>query len=100
MQHVVNEFWQRWRKEYLYSLQARSKWQRRFENLELNDVVLLKEEKPRNEWSIARVTKLFPNDDGIVRTVEIELANKVTYVRPVNKLILLQKYDSPTMGAK
>ena len=93
VQHLVNEFWERWRKEYLNSLQERSKWHNELENAaEINDVVLLKDEKPRNEWSLARVTRLISNEKNLVRTVEIELANKSKLLRPLNKIIILQKY--------
>ena len=92
VQHIVNEFWSRWRNEYLSSLQSRQKWQSQSENLSLDDVVILKEEsKPRNEWQRGRVTKLFPDGNNVVRSVEIELSNKSRFTRPVNKLILLQK---------
>ena len=93
VQHLVNEFWERWRKEYLNSLQERSKWQKEPKNaISINDVVLLKDEKPRNEWCLAKVTKLIP-ETGLTRTVEIELSNKSRLLRPLNKIVLLQKYD-------
>ena len=93
VQHLVNEFWERWRKEYLNSLQERCKWQRELKNaIGINDVVLLKEERPRNQWSLAKITKLIP-DTGLTRTVEIELANKSRLRRPLNKIVLLQKYS-------
>jgi len=52
----------------------------------------LKDEKPRNEWSLARVTKLI-SETGLIRTVEVELANKSKLVRPLNKIVLLQRYN-------
>ncbi|XP_066928973.1 uncharacterized protein [Clytia hemisphaerica] len=93
VQHLVNEFWERWRKEYLNSLQERSKWHKELKDaISINDVVLLKDEKPRNEWCLAKVTKLIPGT-GLTRTVEIELANKSKLLRPLNKIVLLQKYS-------
>ena len=35
VQHMVNEFWTRWRKEYLVTLQERSKWEKKTRNLSL-----------------------------------------------------------------
>ena len=32
IQHIANEFWSRWKKEYLQSLQERQKWQGRRRN--------------------------------------------------------------------
>jgi len=91
VQHLVNEFWTRWSKEYLSQLQLRSKWNRKTNNLNVNDIVLLKEDKPRNEWQLSRVLKLLPDSNGIIQTVEVETANKSKFIRPVNKLVLLQR---------
>ena len=91
VQHLVNEFWERWRKEYLNSLQERSKWQCELKAVDVNDVVLLKDDRPRNQWDMARVVKTFPNEMGMIRTVEIELANKSKLVRPMNKIVILSK---------
>ena len=41
--------------------------------------------------SLARVVKTFPNEMGMIRTVEIELANKSKLVRPMNKIVILSK---------
>jgi len=43
VQHLANTFWSRWRREYLTSLQSRSKWQEERRNLREGDVVLLKD---------------------------------------------------------
>ena len=42
-QHLAQEFWSRWSKEYLQQLQARIKWTRPKRNFKVGDVVLLKE---------------------------------------------------------
>ena len=44
VQHLVNEFWTRWRSEYLQSLQQRRKWQADRRNFTIGDVVLLKDD--------------------------------------------------------
>ena len=41
IQHITNEFWSCWRKEFLQSLQTCSKWQRGKRNICVGDVVLL-----------------------------------------------------------
>jgi len=64
------------------------------QSVDVCDVVLLKEvERPRYEWSLARVTNLSRNDNDIVRTVEVELPNKTRFIRPMNKLVILQKFE-------
>ncbi|KAL9967307.1 hypothetical protein ACROYT_G025507 [Oculina patagonica] len=102
VQHLANEFWTRWRKEFLLSLQQRQKWTRPRRNLLVNDVVLIKDENlPRNAWQLARVSAVYPSSDGQVRKVQIALADScldnkgkridsVRYLeRPVQKLVLL-----------
>lgn len=37
IQYLANEFWTRWKKEYLLNLQARQKWHKNRRNLKVND---------------------------------------------------------------
>lgn len=102
VQHLANEFWQRWRKGYLQSLQSRQKWIKPHRNLQVDDVVVLKDDnQPRNCWKLARVHQTYPDEDGLVRKVQIAVAMEtlddkgrqtkptVKLERPVHKLILL-----------
>ena len=102
VQHLANEFWDRWRKEFLQTLQTRQKWLRPKRNLKVGDVVILKnDELPRNRWQLARVQETFPDSDGLVRKVKIEVGDRardnsgkrihpVSYLeRPIHKLVLL-----------
>ena len=41
VQHLANEFWSRWRKEFLSTLRARSKWTIKKRNFKINDIVLI-----------------------------------------------------------
>ncbi|XP_066919725.1 uncharacterized protein [Clytia hemisphaerica] len=92
VQHLSNEFWSKWRKEFLSHLQSRSKWTNSKRNMKEGDVVLLKDDSYRNEWKRAVVTRAHESDDGVVRSVTIRL-NKTEYVRPVNKLVVLVECD-------
>ncbi len=90
VQYLANEFWRRWRKEYLLALQTRSKWTEKKRNLQVGDVLLLKEDDVgRNKWPIGLVVNTFPSDDGLVRSVEVRVASGSVFKRPVNKLVLL-----------
>ncbi|XP_031549019.1 uncharacterized protein LOC116286607 [Actinia tenebrosa] len=100
-QHLAQEFWQRWSKEYLQQLQARPKWTQPRRNFRAGDVVLLKETlSPRNKWSLARVVNVYPDDQGQVRSVTVLTSNRSKLERPINKLVLLVESqgdrDSPT----
>ena len=49
VQHVLNEFWSRWRKEVLLTLQSREKWNQQQRNCKIGDIVLLKEDAEHNQ---------------------------------------------------
>ena len=95
VQHLANEFWCRWRKEYLSALQTRQRWTKETRNFSVGDVVLLKEDifSPRNRWPTARVIEVFPNEDGLVRSVNLIVARSngktSTLKRPISKIVLL-----------
>ena len=89
-QHMAQEFWSRWSKEYLQQLQTRNKWIRPRRNFQVGDIVLLKEnQSPRNRWPMAKVVATHPDDQGQVRSVTVLTSNGSKLERPVNKLVLL-----------
>ena len=90
IQHIANEFWSRWRKEYLSNLQSRSKWSSSKRNMAVGDVVLVRDDtnSHRNCWKLALVQKVLESKDGHVRTVQIKQGSH-SYDRPTNKLIVL-----------
>ena len=101
VQHISNEFWTRWRKEFLHTLQERKKFSRKRRNLQKGDVILLKSDSNnRNEWPIARVTETFADSNGIIRTVRARIGDTTgdqrEFVRPIAKIVLLLENDSPT----
>ena len=70
VQHLANEFWTRWRKEY------------EDQNL------------PRNQWPLARVAEVFPSDDGLVRRVRLYIpTSKSELERLIHKLVHLVGTD-------
>ena len=95
VQSLANQFWEKWRSEYLQTLQSRRKWTSDQSSLKVGNVVLLKEkEVPRNCWPIGLVAKIFPSQDGCVRKVEVIVSRdgkRTSYIRPVVNLVLLVK---------
>ena len=102
VQYLANEFWLRWRQEFLQSLQTRVKWNHSRRNLSVGDIVISKEdERVRNQWPLARVVEVYPSADGCVRKVNIMKVNgeldkqgrrqkPPTFLnRPIHKLVLL-----------
>ena len=111
VQHLAAEFWDRWKKEFLLSLTTRQKWIRPRRNLQVNDVVIIKDDnQPRNKWQLARVAEVYPSDDGLVRKVKVLVADSslnrsgqrtepVSYLeRPVQKVVLLVANDDVDRG--
>ena len=61
VQSLAQMFWSRWSKEYLQTLQPRTKWQSTQRNIDVGDIVLVQEEAtPRNSWPITVVTDVMP----------------------------------------
>lgn len=82
---LTNELWQRWHKEYLTSLNARSKWRRRQPNLQEGELVILKVDNcPPAHWPLGRIEAVHPGSDGLVRSVTVR-TERGTYRRPVVK---------------
>lgn len=98
VQHISNEFWTRWKKEYLQNLQTRPKWTRLRRNFKVGDVVLMMDvNSARNQWPMARVTSVNSDDQGLVRSVTIKTSSGSTLDRPVNKLVLLVETSEGTL---
>lgn len=102
VQYLSEQFWNKWRKEYLANITLRQRWHAPRCNVQVGDIVIVKEEElPRNEWKLARVLKVHENDDGLVRRVTIQIGerklgkggerlNKPSIVeRPIQKLVIL-----------
>ena len=107
VQHLANEFWARWRKEYLLTLQHRQKWFKQKRNLCVGDVVMLKDgDVPRNRWQLVKLADIYPSADGTVRKMKLEMADSTidakgrrqsppTFLdRPVQKVVLLQASEA------
>ena len=87
-QQAMNFFWKRWSSEYLTTLQQRTKWTAEQENLQIEDIVFLKDDNTSPMmWPMAKVIKVFDGNDQIARVVEIR-TRRGSYVRPVHRLSL------------
>ncbi|XP_055681943.1 uncharacterized protein LOC129789287 [Lutzomyia longipalpis] len=73
LQRHVQQFWKRWSMEYLTSLQQRPKWYKECKNLEVGNLVLLRENNLRpSVWKMGRITEVHPGKDGVVRAVTLK----------------------------
>jgi len=83
------QFSSRWKEEYLKELHKRNKWQNPSRDIQVDDMVVVKEDNmPSNDWRLGRVVSVFPGADSRVRVVEI-LTARGTITRPIHKLVLL-----------
>ncbi|XP_022111403.1 uncharacterized protein LOC110990629 [Acanthaster planci] len=102
VQYLTNEFWVRWRKEFLHQLQERKKWVHPERDLQVGDVVISKEgEQTRNQWPFGRVMETHPSNDRRVRSFFFQAEDGIRdnlgrrqyspslLDRPVHKLVLL-----------
>ena len=68
VQYLAEQFWIRWRQEYIQNLQVKRKWNQEHHNLAVDDIVLMKDEQAhRNNWALGRVAHGIKSEDGRVR---------------------------------
>ena len=78
-QALVQSFWKRWQVEYLQQLQARQRWRTPQTNLVEGELVLLTDSNQFQEhWTLAKVTTLYPGEDGLVRAVDVRVCRATT----------------------
>lgn len=91
---LSNIFWNRWKGEYLSSLQTHRKWNQQRENLKTGDVVLVCDSSTcRTQWPLGLILRIFPfKDDDKVCTVEVRMVKderQTFLVRPISQLVSL-----------
>jgi len=68
------EFWNKWKKDYLNTLQQRNKWKIGFQNINKGIIVLLKGENCHPaRWPLGKVEEVRKGKDNRVRVVKIKL---------------------------
>lgn len=73
LKKIQQDYWKRWRTEYLCGLQQRNKWSVSKKDTKVGDMVLLKEDNvPPSHWTLCRVIDVHPGSDGHVRVVTIK----------------------------
>ena len=73
VQYLADQFWSRWKRDYLHQLQTRNKWMYPSTNLKEGDIVLLRQPSPRSQWPMGRIVKCHPSKDGLVRSALVSL---------------------------
>ncbi|XP_062542457.1 uncharacterized protein LOC134210424 [Armigeres subalbatus] len=92
-QLLFDRFWSRWVREYLSTLQSRTKWKAAVDNVKVGDLVKITEPKvSRGEWPLGRVVKVYTGEDELVRYADVRTQNS-TLRRPVTKLAIIEGLD-------
>ena len=92
-QHIMDQFWRRWIKEFLPVITRRCKWFTECEDIKVGDLVLVVGESTRNQWIRGRVEEVFVGRDNRVRQAVVRTSTGVLR-RPVVKLAVLDILES------
>ncbi|XP_049872845.1 uncharacterized protein LOC126371560 [Pectinophora gossypiella] len=96
IEQMRQHFWRRWSTEYISELQLRTKWKTKADDLQLNTLVLIKEDNwPPLKWRMGRITRLYPGKDGVSRVADIRTASGVIQ-RAFSKICPLPLEPSPS----
>lgn len=84
-QKVLQHFSDRWRREYLHTLQTRSKWSAAHDNLQIGDIVMIYERTPSHSSPLGIIERLHPGKDGKCRVVTVRTA-RGTFTRAIQNI--------------
>lgn len=90
-QVLADQFWKCFIRNYLPTLQTRSKWHKDSAQPPLQSgtiVMIVDPQLPRAHWPLGQITQVIPGQDGRVRTAVVKVKDK-TYTRPVARLVAL-----------
>jgi hypothetical protein len=89
--HLAQEFWKKWREQYLLGLQIECKWTSTEKDLKVGDVVLMRDDQVhRNSCPIAIVEQVYRSEDKCVRKVQIPVEkDRKQYIYPICQLVPL-----------
>ena len=68
---MTNQFWNRWLREYLPTLNVMNKWQNDKRNLKIAEIVITDDNHPRNLGPKGRIVQAYPGRDGLVRVADV-----------------------------
>ncbi|XP_058447479.1 uncharacterized protein LOC131427913 [Malaya genurostris] len=99
-QHLVDEFWRRWIKEYVPMLTRRTKWFDPVRPIQEGDLVLVIDDSKRNLWERGIVRDVITGKDGQVRSAVVQTTSGIKR-RSAVRLALLEvakKCNEPEDG--
>lgn len=102
LNHSLESFWKRWRREYLLELREAHRIRRSDSRQQISEgdvVVVYSDKQPRSCWSIGRVKCVIKGNDGQARAASVRVSVKgrpKTLNRPVQHLYPLEVVSSCT----
>ena len=105
IQKLVHAFWVKMMRFYFPSLIVEQKWHSEIRNVCIGDIVLVQDSNAvRGDWRVAKISKIYPSDDGKVRKVTLSYrqidgskdysgGSWVNIDRPVQKLVVILPVD-------
>ena len=115
IQNIIDSFWRQWTRDFFPSLLVNQKWHTQKRNVKIGDVVIIQDSKQiRGNWRLARVSNVFPSDDGRVRRVELQYKNEkpgepvkkyagspyLKIQRPIQRIVVIVPIDEDNVVAK
>ncbi|XP_070855585.1 uncharacterized protein [Drosophila suzukii] len=77
-QRMFRLFWRKWSADWLSHLQARPKWRHETDNLQRNDMIIIKDDRTGpSDWKLGRIIDLPPGADGLVRVATIKTSTGI-----------------------
>ncbi|XP_070075695.1 uncharacterized protein [Drosophila takahashii] len=83
---LKQQFWRIWQRDYIHTLQKRTKFTQPQDNIRVGQLVIIHEDTaPPQHWNLAPVTAVISGKDDRVRVVDLK-TNKRTPRRPIHKI--------------
>lgn len=88
-QYLADQMWQRWCKEYLPTINMRSKWVEDRRQVRIGDLVFIVNDGQRKNWTRGVIVEVFEGNDGRIRQVSVRTTKGVSR-RAVSNLAVIE----------
>lgn len=76
-QYLAEELWSRWQREYLPTMNRRTKWFEEMKPMAVGDLVYVADTEKRRTWERGIIEEVFPGSDGRVRCEPIRESSEL-----------------------